>query len=88
MTTRDELRAVAARYQPEMEALYRRMLDDLVRLPDDRRPAWGDFADPAVVSALGEVEGTAWNRAVGAFWLDACLNNGFPAADSTPDTPE
>lgn len=88
MTTRDELLAVAGRYQSETEALYRRMLGDLVRLPDDRRSACGDFADPAVASALGEVEGAAWNRAVGALWLDACLSNGFPAPDSKPDTPE
>ena len=82
MTTREELLVVAGSYQPEIEALYRRMLEDLVRLPDHRRPAWADFADPAVVSALGEVEGVAWNRAVSAFWLDACLANGSPAPDS------
>ncbi len=85
MSTRDELLAVAGRYQPEIEVLYRRMLEDLVRLPDNRRPAWGDFADPAVVSALGEVEGMAWNRAVSGFWLDACFANGLPAPPPQTD---
>lgn len=63
---RDEPLAVAQRYQPEIESMYRRMLDDLVCPPDERRPAWGDFANPAVVTALGGVERVAWNLAARA----------------------
>jgi len=74
MTARDELRAVARAFQPEIEDLCRRMLS---ALPEGHSVGLNDLQDRDVVSVLGEVESDAWNRTVEAIWLDACLARGF-----------
>lgn len=82
MTARKDQRAVALAHQAEIEALYRRVLADL---PEGHSVMMDDLQNRDVVAVLGEVESAAWNRTVGAIWLDTCLARGFGYHFPQPD---
>lgn len=87
-TAREALGTVAAKYQAELEDVYRAMMLDALRLPAEQRPTWDHLQNREVVGVLGEVEGLAWGRALAAMWLDQCLIHGFAFTFDEPEAPE
>ncbi|MBR23276.1 MAG: hypothetical protein CMF57_12700 [Leifsonia sp.] len=69
------LEAALRRRQPELEALFRTVLLDLLDLPDEQRLWWADLN--LMLAALLPVEAEACARAVEALWLDRSLEEGF-----------
>jgi hypothetical protein len=71
----------AERCREEQEALYRAMLVALLREPQERRLAWADLQNIAVLEGLLRMQNSAWRRALEALAWDVA--HGYdPLADS------